>query len=252
MRLVNISCFFIMFFEAEMDVTRIAALSMQHDLQRMNTISQNLANVTTPGFKKQIAVSAGFDAQLSAARSGDTPSASITIDPSAGSMRPSSNPVDIAIEGDSFFELATPDGVVYTRQGALRVDVKGVLVGSQGMPLQGTGGAINLLNAPFSVAGNGDVLQGGRVAGRVKRVAFDRPALLQPIGNGMYGQGGAQVVDPNSANPVRSGFQEASNVSSPQEMVRMTETVRHFESMQKIVQGYDESLEKAIRKLGDF
>jgi flagellar basal body rod protein FlgG len=60
------------------------------------------------------------------------------------------------------------------------------------------------------------------------------------------------MAEPRSSEPLRSGFLENSNVSSPQEMVRLNETVRHFEALQRIVQGHDESLENAIRKLGDF
>jgi flagellar basal body rod protein FlgG len=61
-----------------------------------------------------------------------------------------------------------------------------------------------------------------------------------------------QVADPKTPSSLRTGFLETSNVSSPQEMVRLTETVRHFESLQRLVQGYDETLEKTIRKLGEF
>ena len=66
--------------------------------------------------------------------------------------------------------------------------------------------------------------------------------------------GPAQTSTPglNGLGALNQGFLEGSNVSSPQEMVRLSETVRHFESMQRIVQGYDESLEKSIRKLGEF
>lgn len=244
-----------------MDLMTIAAVGMQNDLQRMGTISQNLANVTTPGYKKQVSLVRAFALEMAGLQAttlgvgnaqGLGMSAPLSIDASAGPLRPSTNLQDIAIEGDSFFEVATAEGPAFTRQGALRVDLKGTLVGSQGLPIMGSGGEIGMTNAPFTIAANGNVEQGGRAVGRIRRVRFDKPASLSPMGNGMYAQGGARVLDVQSGDPVRVGFQEGSNVSSPQEMVRLTETVRHFEALQKIVQGYDDSLEKAIRKLGDF
>lgn len=243
-----------------MDLFTIAGVGMQNDQLRLESISQNIANVLTPGYKKQAVITSAFAAQLSGAAAGRDARlvavpgapARMAIDPAAGSLRPSGNPQDIAIEGDSFFEVNTPTGLAYTRQGAMRADLQGRLVANHGMPVMGEGGEISLTNAPFSIAANGDVTQGERVAGRLKRVHFEHADALQAQGNGLYLQGGATVKDAHSADPVRAGFQESSNVSSPQEMVRLSETVRHFESLQRIVQGYDESLEKAIRKLGDF
>jgi flagellar basal body rod protein FlgG len=158
----------------------------------------------------------------------------------------------VAIEGQSFFEVNTPSGPAYTRQGALKTDVQGRLVGAHGMPMMGEGGEISLTGEGFRIAANGDVVQGERVMGRLKRVLFEHAERLLPQGDGLYLQGAAVVTDQRGSDPLRPGFQESSNVSSPQEMVRLNETVRHFEALQRIVQGQDESLENAIRKLGDF
>lgn len=224
---------------------------MQNDLARLSTISQNIANVTTPGYKKQIAsVFATHLDNVSAVRGEQR--APSSIDTASGPLRPSTNPNDVAIEGDGFFELVTPQGPAFTRRGSLHVDADGVLVGAQGFPVSGGGGAVRLLNSPFSIAANGNIEQAGRVVAQLKIVHFDNASTLQAIGNGAYEQGAARLSA--EAHPVRlrSGFLEGSNVSSPQEMVRLSETVRHFEALQRIVQGYDETLEKAIRKLGDF
>lgn len=243
-----------------MDLLTVAGVGMQNDQLRLESISQNIANVLTPGYKRQAVITSAFSSQLAGALAGRdarlvaTPGAParLSIDPAAGSLRPTGISQDVAIEGDSFFEVNTPAGVAYTRQGALRTDLQGRLVANHGMPVMGEGGEITLASTPFTVAANGDVTQGERIAGRLKRVRFEHADALQAQGNGLYLQGGATIKDARSSDPVRAGFQEASNVSSPQEMVRLTETVRHFESLQKVVQGYDESLEKAIRKLGDF
>ncbi|HZV64527.1 MAG TPA: flagellar hook-basal body protein [Telluria sp.] len=241
-----------------MDIMAIAAEGMRGDLARLDSISHNVANVLTPGFKRQIAMPGAFDAQVAAAATGATGQARKLIDPSAGPLRYTGVPTDVAIEGDGFFELATPNGPAYTRQGSFNLDAQGRLVGSQGMPVMGEGGEIRLTNAPFTIAANGDISQDGHIAGRLKLTNFDNAAAMLASGAGMYLPGEAraslagQVHTGRSAGVLRVGFVEGSNVSTPQEMVRLTETVRHFESLQKLVQGYDDSLEKTIRKLGDF
>ncbi len=238
------------------EVISIASVGMQNDLSRLDTISQNLANVSTPSYKKQIAVGGAFRSHLDGVVASQNMAAAqlqnTALDFSAGPMRYTGNLLDVAIEGDSFFEVDTPTGPAYTRQGSLRTDLQGRLVGSQQLPLAGVAGAIVLGNGPFTVQANGDVMQGERLAGRLKCVRFDHISGMLPLGNGLYQAGSARIADAQSVDALRVGFQEGSNVNSPQEMVRLTETVRHFESLQKLVQGYDESLEKTIRKLGEF
>jgi flagellar basal body rod protein FlgG len=237
-----------------MDIMAIAASGMQQDLLRMESISQNMANVRTPGYKKQIVVGAPFAQQVDLAMTqpaSDRPPVALSIDPSAATMRYTGNVRDAAIEGGEFFEIAGPNGVAFTRQSGFHTDARGRLVGAQGWPVMGRGGEITLTGA-YTIDANGDVRQGEQVVGRLNLTRFENPADLIPVGGGMYRQGAARVVDGATTAKIRLGYEENSNVNSPQEMVRLTETVRHFESLQKIIQGYDDSLEKTIRKLGEF
>lgn len=238
-----------------MDVMAIAGNGMQQDLLRMETISQNLANVLTPGYKKQVVAGPSFAQQVAGGLAGATPGQSappsLTIDASAGTVRYTGLALDVAMVGGEFFEVAGPDGPAYTRQGSFHTDVRGQLVTAQGMPVMGLNGEI-VVTGPFVIDANGDVKQDERVVGRLKMVSFANPGALEPAGGGLYRQGAATLAEQGIAPAVRIGYQENSNVSSPQEMVRLTETVRHFEALQKIMQGYDETLEKTIRKLGEF
>lgn len=241
----------------------IAANGMQHDLQRMETISQNLANVLTPGYKKQIATGSSFAMQVDGGLAAGSAGAkadgayqpvALSIDPSAGTLRYTGNVQDVAIDGADFFEVAGKDGPAYTRQGGFHTDVHGRLVGAAGWPVMGASGEIVVTGA-YTIDPSGEVRQGDRVVARLKMVRFANPEAMVPLGAGIYGQGGARLAEQGASAPpatVRVGYQENSNVSSPQEMVRLTETVRHFESLQRIMQGYDETLEKTIRKLGEF
>jgi flagellar basal body rod protein FlgG len=241
-----------------MNIEQIAAVGLRDDMSRTASISHNLANVLTPGFKATRFISAGFSLQLSLNAAGmsstfaqaGSPMTSINAQP--GSLRVTSVAQDVAIEGDSWFELGGSDGSAYTKAGRLSVGRNGTLLGPGNLPIMGEGGPIHVDDAPFSISAGGDVLQNGASVGILRRVRLERANTMVAIGDGVYLPGSAHVSDTRAADPVRSGVLEASNVDSAGEMVRLTETVRHFESLQKIVQGYDATLEATIRKLGEF
>lgn len=232
---------------------------MRQDAVRLQRIAQNLSNALTPGYKKQVASSQPFGAQFDAANAAGQParagasmaSVQARLDPSAGTLRVTGSASDVAIDGDGFFELAHPSGAVYSRRGDFHVDANGRLVGALGLPVMGAGGEIRLTAEPFTIAANGDITQAGAVVAKLRTVRLARAELLEPVG-GVYALGGATLEDVAAVPRLRIGYQENSNVDSAREMVGMTETVRHFESLQKLMQGYDEVLEKSIRKLGEF
>jgi flagellar basal body rod protein FlgG len=242
-----------------MDLTIVAANAMQFDAARLQGVAQNLGNALTPGYKKQLALSSGFAAQFHAAAVGGQARAAagiaspvrMLLDPSAGTLRSTGIPTDVAIDGEGYFELASPTGPLYTRRGALRLDAAGRLVGPQDLPLMGVSGEIVLGGEPFTIGANGDIVQNGATVARLRVVRFEQAGLLEPVGAGSYAQGKA-VPEPVGAARLRVGYEENSNVDSAREMIALTETMRHFEAMQKVVQGYDELLEKSIRKLGEF
>jgi flagellar basal body rod protein FlgG len=240
------------------NIEQLAAVGLQGDMSRTASISHNLANVLTPGFKATRIMPSGFSLQLSAASSGfaptfvPAPAATTSIDALPGALRPTSTASDVAIEGDSWFELAGGQGSVYTKVGRLSVGRDGTLLGPGNLPIMGDGGAMHLDNAPFSVGATGEVVQNGVSIGTLRRVRIEHAQSMIAMGDGVYLPGAARVSDARATDTVRSGVLEASNVDSAGEMVRLTETVRHFESLQKIVQGYDATLEATIRKLGEF
>ena len=241
-----------------MDALSIVSIGMQDDLQRLSSISQNLANVTTPAYKREIAVTRSFDSHMEQARAADGKGVvqqqanTVALDMSHGALRYTGNPLDLAIEGDGYFEVMTDKGPVYTRRGTLHIDTRGRIVTEQGNPLMGVGGELIVSGTSVTIDRNGEVRQADRQVGQVKLVRFANPNSLVALGNELFAQGSARLADTGTDGTIRAGYQEGSNVSSPQEMVRLTETVRHFEAMQKIMQGYDDAFEKALHKLGDF
>ena len=230
-----------------MDALTVTAVGMQEGLMRLNGISQNLANVTTAGYKRVVSFSEHMDGTSAMNRALQT-----VVDTSAAPLRHTGNAMDVAIEGDAYFEVMTEGGPAYTRHGALHVDARGRLVNIQGYRVAGTGGELSVSGNGVLIERNGDVKQGDRTVGQLRLVRFARPERMETLGNGLFGQGEAGTADANGGAMLRAGYLENSNVNAPREMVRLTEILRHFESMQKVFQGYDEMMDNALRKLGEF
>lgn len=237
----------------------VAAIqSMQNDMRTMETVSQNMVNIATPGYRRAIAVAPAFGDAMSQAQA-QTPSlqahlpatVSSVLDLSAGSVKQTGQALDLAITGDGFFELETPEGLAYTRAGDFRRDAQGRLVSQQGFAVQGLNGALQL-DTGASIDAQGRVMHEGREIGQLKLVRFADSRQLHKNGAGLLqpAAGVSGAVDPRPALQV--GFLEGSNVTPMREMVALMQTTRHFEAAQKLYQGYDEALGSAIQKLGQF
>lgn len=230
-----------------------AESSMQNAVHRMHAISHNLANVSTPGYKKEVLLERPFGMQFSAALAQlDRTQAQPVIDQGAGMLKFTGNPLDVAVEGDGFFEVMTPQGPAYTRQGNFRVGVDGRLVTTGGMPVMGVGGEVHLDGQDTVIDQGGRIWQQGKLVDQLRVIQFAEPGTLQRLSAGLYASGGAAVESEVSKSTVRQGYLEAANVVMMDEMVRMIETMRQFESSQRVIQGYDTMMEKAINVIGDL
>lgn len=236
-----------------------AVQSMQGDLQYLDTISQNIVNIATPGYRRAIPASAGFDAALHTAGIGGmaaaaAPSTALQplFDLSAGPVKQTGKPFDLAIGGDGYFEVDTPQGLSYTRAGDFHLGADGRLLSANGQPVQGLGGDIVLNGADASIDDSGQITQDGAIVGQLKIVQFGAGTRLLKTAGGLLqpaaGGSGSVVLQPQ----LQTGHLEGSNVTPMREMVMMMETTRHFEAAQKLYQGYDEVLGSAIQKLGEF
>jgi len=237
------------------DLLAIAALAMNDDTTRMATISHNLANATTPGFKKEIPVSRPFAEVLSAQMAGGgagiattLPASTSVVDMRPGSLRYTGAPLDVALDSDGWFELAAGDGAVYTRAGSFQIDARGRLVGPNGIPLAGT---ITLSTTQPRIDAAGRVFEDDKPVGQLRVVKIEHPELMQKLGDGLYAAPSSDVGEVSEVR-VRQGYLENSNVTTLTEMVRIIDTVRHFEASQKLIQSYDGLLDRAIRTLGEF
>lgn len=243
----------------------LSALGMNNDIRQMDIISQNIANANTNGYKRDLPVSGTFPAELESVLLGITqssmplqnnlplPRVQSVLDGSQGALRFTGNPLDVAIEGDGFFELSTAEGTRFTRHGAFKLDVGGRLVTADGHIVNGVGGEIRLLNASPKIDKQGRLFDGEDMVGQLKIVRFDDMTRVHRLGGGLYMSDTAAAEPVMSAHQgVRQGHLEASNVDAMQEMVRMIETTRHFEMSQKVITGYDEMIGEAISTIAEF
>lgn len=251
--------------------------------QKMDTIANNIANVNTPGFKRdQLA----FQEFLTAAEKEQTvmnvPRVPASIesfydmqggdksyvdlkgsftDFSQGPLRHTGNNFDCAIDGKGFFEVLTPQGLRFTRAGNFTMDGNGKLVTKDGYPVLKAGGeggdpssrTITLNQADtFSIGDGGEIMQGTDVLGKLSVVnATDRDAL-EKVGNNLFNfraNKNPELV--TITNPsVKQGFIETSNVNIVQEMTDMISTSRVFESTQKAISTYDSMSDKLVNVVG--
>ena len=233
-----------------------AASGMLPQLKRQEVITNNLANAGTAGFKRDRL----FVEQLNRARAGDTQSVAdwqrpsligVTIDFSAGPMDRTGSPYDLAIAGDGFFVISTPDGERYTRDGHFNLSDQGVLVTADGNPVMGEGGEIRLPAGDATIGQDGSISVDGRPVGKLRIAHFADPNVLVRAGSSLFAVGTAGVGPEDMENPsVRQGMLESSNVNTIEEMVSMITTFRFYEADQKAVQMQDSAQGRVVNELG--
>jgi flagellar basal-body rod protein FlgF len=231
----------------------IAALSdaLRNDAETLRIIGQNVANLETTAYRREIAVlrpsfdQVTDDARVSVERALGVES---VVDQRPGTLKSTSESLHLALEGPGFFVVETPDGEALTRRGDFRLDSESRLVTQAGLPVLGDNGVIRLDGATPQIAPDGTVRIAGDIVAQIRVAQVSPESQLTPIGGDLYRA--AQLPDADSSARVRQGFLETSNVESVGEMVRLMETMRHFESVQRFVRGYDDMMGKAISELG--
>jgi flagellar basal body rod protein FlgG len=170
------------------------------------------------------------------------------VDYRAGSVRYTGGSLDVALDGDGFFELQSEQGPVYTRNGNFQIDASGRIVHPSGLPLAGD---LTLTTMQPRIDAQGNVYENDRLVGQLRIATFDPRTPMAKQGEGLFVAPDA-AVSRITGSKVRQGFLENSNVVTVTEMVNVIETMRHFEANQKLIQGYDGMMDRAIRTLGEF
>lgn len=219
-----------------------SAAALRYWEQRQAAAANNLANVDTHGFKGQRVFARMIDDAL--------PVADAVTDFRAGTLRPTGNPLDLALDGPAFFVVATEQGERYTRGGAFRLDAEGRLVDANGNAVLGEGGPVVVPAGTVEIGRDGVIRVDGAEIDRLRVERHPAGAVLAHAGANLFvPAANREPVDPE-ARLVRQGFLEDSNVSTIESMVDMVSIQRAYASVQKAVIALDDVRRTIANDLG--
>lgn len=249
-----------------------AYTGMINEQNRMDVLTNNLANADTIGFKKEGATAQSFDDVLVDKIKDDSEVAALPrrigvgnpgvkigegyTDYSQGSFQVTDNSYDFALGGDGFFtiEYTNKNGdtsTMYTRDGNFTVDAAGYLLTQDGDYVMGEKGRIKVdPNAELVVEKNGEIFQNDRRVDRLQISDLKDYNYLEHFGENYYYTVDDSQVIPATKFDVYQGYLETSNVSIVSEMVEMISVSRQYEANQKLIQTYDSSLDIAVNQIG--
>lgn len=250
--------------------------------QKLDTIANNIANVNTTAFKRdqqifkefltanekppevlQVPVVPASIESFYDLQGGDKSYVDVigtTTDFSQGPIKPTGNPLDVALDGDGFFEVLRPDGIVYTRSGSLSVDGQGRLVNKEGFPIlrqaePGTDPLERIITSQggkLDISPNGDVSENAEAIAILSVVDIPDKSALRKMGSGMYTFNPLNPPEtiPKDTVQLHTAALEGSNINIISEMTDMIGTTRTFESLQKAISAYDSMTEKLVNVVG--
>lgn len=223
--------------------------SLEALTDQYRTITENLANANTTGYKRRVTA---FQQALASSLATTAPGGAATIsnvtdrtsiDFTQGSMARTEAPLDLALDGSGLFVLETPTGPLYTRHGSFSLNSSNQLVDRAGRLVGGEGGPITIPTTVslqnVSIDRDGTVAAEGKAIGKVKIVQFQDPTVLTPVGGNCYAAPKTAQQQPATA-ALHQGYQEGSNVNVVEEMVGLITVSRMYEANLKNVHAQDE------------
>ncbi len=242
--------------------------------RRLEVLTNNLANINTVGFKGDYS---SFDSFVFRFSSNNRPAVSgknfavpgenknysiphadyypffqgTNTDFSSGSFKETGNSLDLALSGNGFFAVKTPDGVRYTRAGNFRVNSEKILVNQDGFPVLGEGGEITIDDQDLVIGRKGKIFVDGEEGGQLKVVDFPQPYRLKKVGNNLFASPESVKAEKKPEDfQIHQGTLETSNVDPVKIMISMVELLRIYESCQKTIQAVSGATSKLIDKVG--
>lgn len=242
-----------------MDNALYVGLSRQMTLRHeLDIVANNIANADTSGFKVENLLLE--TAPRAPARTLDGPKpvkfvldGGVARDFGQGAIHVTGGPLDLAIEGQGFFKISTPEGERYTRDGRFRLSEGGKLVNQAGQSLLDEGGG-EIQIAPekgeIKIATDGTISQGSERVGKVSVVKFDALSTLEKTGDNLFRNTSNATPKPASTALLRQGALEGSNVNSITQITHMMEVTRAYESMAKMMDSTADLSRRAIERMG--
>lgn len=235
-------------------------------LTKLDVVNNNLANVNTPGFKRELIVSEEqqFANTLAREMESEDPYAraddqrvhgisqvSTATDFTPGAIKATGNSLDVALRNSGdFFVINTPEGAQYTRAGNFTLNANGEIVTQDGLQVQGDGGAIAVNGPGVKVQPNGQVFADGQLAGTLQVVHFDQTDSLERVGGSRFklAQG---AVQPTAVEPdVEPSSLEMSNVSAITSMIDLIAANRAFDMYSRTARSIDDLNQVSIAQVG--
>ncbi len=241
-----------------MDNTQLISLSHQLAVYRsMDVIANNLANMSTPAFKREavkfeelVTPVAPAEGQTGTQYISFVQDTGVVRDLNQGSLEHTAAPFDVAINGNGYFAVQTQGGERYTRNGHFTLDGSGQIVTSAGDPVLGDGGAITITpeDGDITIAADGTVSgKQGQIA-KLRVVNFANERALTKEGESLYAT--TQTADPATNVSLAQGMLESSNVQPVIEMSKMIDVMRAYQATASLTQTNEDLLRQAIDKLG--
>ena len=239
----------------------IVATTMRADSDALRLIGQNISNADNVAYRRQFQVArpAGpmdqpdfaevASGTLSPALRARGPRLEVDVDTRPSTFKSTGEPLNVAIQGDAYFVVNTAQGDMLMRRGDFHLGPDGVLSAFSGDPVLGTEGTIRISGGTPQIDTGGTIRVGNEVVGHLRLDELAPGTTLEPVADGLFTTRGGSTTSSTTAQ-VHQGFLETGNVSPVNEMVRMLQTMRHFEASQRFVRTYDEMLDKAITDLG--
>lgn len=231
------------------DIISIIAHECIRQIDLLDSVTNNIANVDTPGFKAE-------RLYFSRGGPGDVPGESrlrrITVtNYSPGVMQRTDNVLDLAIQGKGFFVIQTKDGLAYTRDGSFTLNQDKDLVTQDGDYVLGRSGKIGITGDNIQISENGVINVDGDEVDTLKIVDFRKISALHRLGKGLY-QDPDGSADPSIIKDpeIQSGCLELSNVQAIREMVEMINIQRSFGLYQKVMQTIQEQDKLSTNRVG--
>ena len=233
-----------------------SASAMIPRLRQQEVIANNIANVTTPGFKKD----AVFVSELSRAQQRATSTKSdwetpmidqVYTDYSQGSLNKTGSYLDLAIEGPGFFVAQSAEGdELLVRNGSFKMDDLGFLVTDNGDRIAGEGGPLQLSGGDVTVGSDGTISVNENVVGSIRVATVEDPTRLVKTDGGKYMVPDGVELQAAVNYVVRQGYLESSNVDVITQMVEMISSYRSYEADSQALKSQDESLQRLISEVG--
>lgn len=213
--------------------------SLQNDITKVEIISQNLANAQTPGYQ-----ASNVFAEYLGSGEGNQIISALTHSP--GTVKKTQRSLDVALLSNHYLQVEFNGAQLLTRQGRLHLDKEGNLLHASGGKVLGESGFINLPEGEVSISESGEIRVNGNVVDKLLFAENNSKSSLQYQGAGLYQ---TTIFQPAEGRVEQFALNSA-NVNSTQDMIRLIETSRHAESLQRALHALDQINNAGINELG--